>query len=66
VLNQATWGLRKATGIVTGNGYLPNYIAVNVGSSVSINGTSNVVLANVQGSNGVVHVIDEVLLPPAK
>jgi transforming growth factor-beta-induced protein len=41
-------------------------ITVNVGSSVSINGTSNVVLANVQGSNGVVHVIDEVLLPPAR
>jgi len=42
-------------------------IAVNVGmSAVTINGSSNVVLANVQGSNGVVHVIDEVLLPSAK
>ena len=41
-------------------------ISVNVGSSVTINGSSNVVLANVQGSNGVVHAIDEVLLPPSK
>jgi transforming growth factor-beta-induced protein len=41
-------------------------IAVNVGSSVTINGSASVVLANVQGSNGVVHVIDKVLLPPAK
>jgi uncharacterized surface protein with fasciclin (FAS1) repeats len=28
-----------------------------------INGKSNVALADVQGSNGVVHVIDEVLVP---
>lgn len=41
-------------------------IAVNVGSTVTINGSSKVVLTDVQGSNGVVHVIDEVLLPPAK
>jgi transforming growth factor-beta-induced protein len=41
-------------------------IAVNVGSDVTINGTSKVVLANVQGSNGVIHAIDEVLLPPSK
>ncbi len=41
-------------------------IAVNVGSAVTINGSTQVVLADVQGSNGVVHVIDKVLLPPAK
>lgn len=41
-------------------------IAVNVGATVTINGSSQVVLTDVQGSNGVVHVIDEVLLPPAK
>ncbi|MBN1790580.1 MAG: fasciclin domain-containing protein [Bacteroidales bacterium] len=41
-------------------------IAVNLGASVTINGTSLVVLTDVQGSNGVVHVIDEVLLPPTK
>lgn len=41
-------------------------IAVNVGSAVTINGSTQVVLTDVQGSNGVVHVIDKVLLPPAK
>jgi len=38
-------------------------ISINVGSTVSINGSSNVILADIQGTNGVVHVIDEVLLP---
>lgn len=41
-------------------------IEVNVGSAVILNGSSNVVLANVQAANGVVHAIDEVLLPPSK
>jgi transforming growth factor-beta-induced protein len=41
-------------------------IAISVGASVTINGSSNVVLADVQGSNGVVHVIDEVILPSAR
>lgn len=41
-------------------------IAVTVGTDVTINGTSKVILANVQGSNGVVHAIDEVLLPSSK
>src|SRR6056297_2862557 len=38
-------------------------IAVEVGSSVTINGNANVVATDVQGTNGVVHVIDKVLLP---
>ncbi|MBN2482215.1 MAG: fasciclin domain-containing protein, partial [Bacteroidales bacterium] len=38
-------------------------ISVNVGSTVTINGTSNVILVDIQGTNGVVHVIDKVLLP---
>lgn len=38
-------------------------IAVEVGSSVTINGDANVVATDVQGNNGVVHVIDKVLLP---
>jgi len=38
-------------------------IMVNVGSGVKINGNTNVILANVQGTNGVVHAIDQVLLP---
>jgi transforming growth factor-beta-induced protein len=41
-------------------------IAVNLGASVTINSSSVVVLTDVQGSNGIVHVIDEVLLPPSK
>jgi transforming growth factor-beta-induced protein len=38
-------------------------IMVNVGSAVTINENTNVILANVQGTNGVVHAIDKVLLP---
>ncbi len=38
-------------------------IAVEVGSSVTINGNANVVSTDIQGTNGVVHVIDKVLLP---
>ncbi|PTN27169.1 fasciclin domain-containing protein, partial [Desulfonatronum sp. SC1] len=36
-------------------------IAVNGG--VTIDGSINVVLANVQGTNGIVHVIDKVIVP---
>ena len=38
-------------------------ITVNVGKGVILNGNTNVSLADIQGSNGVVHVIDKVLLP---
>lgn len=38
-------------------------IAVDVGNSVTINGSSNVTAVDIQGTNGVIHVIDEVLLP---
>lgn len=41
-------------------------LSVSVGSSVKLNGTTSVVLADVQGTNGVVHVIDQVLLPSSK
>jgi len=41
-------------------------ITVNVGKALLLNGNTNVALADLQGSNGVVHVIDKVLLPPAK
>jgi len=41
-------------------------LSVNVGSSVTINSTTRVILADVQGTNGVVHAIDQVLLPPAR
>jgi len=38
-------------------------IAIDVGSSVTINGKSTVTSTDIQGTNGVIHVIDEVLLP---
>lgn len=45
---------------------LNGFINVNVGNPVTINGTSKVLLTDVQGTNGVIHVIDEVLIPPSK
>jgi transforming growth factor-beta-induced protein len=36
-----------------------------VDGSVVINGTATVIAADVEASNGIVHVIDAVLLPPA-
>ena len=52
------------------NGSVPTLqgksITVSVGSGVKLNGNTNVTYADVQGSNGVVHVIDKVLLPPSK
>jgi transforming growth factor-beta-induced protein len=39
-------------------------ININVGKGVVINGNTSVIVADVQGSNGVVHAIDKVLLPP--
>ncbi|MBN2348641.1 MAG: fasciclin domain-containing protein [Bacteroidales bacterium] len=38
-------------------------IDVMVGSSVMLNGTASVVAADIEASNGIVHLIDEVLLP---
>ena len=38
-------------------------INVKIGSQVTINTTSTVTLADIQGTNGVIHVIDKVLLP---
>ena len=49
------------------NGYVPTLngaaVNVNLNSGVMIN-DSNVISANIQASNGVVHIIDEVLFPP--
>lgn len=42
---------------------LNGQIDVNVGSTVSINQTTNVVATDIQGINGIVHVLDKVLLP---
>jgi len=42
-------------------------ITINVDASgVSINGSANVAMADIETSNGIVHVIDTVLLPPAE
>jgi transforming growth factor-beta-induced protein len=61
-------GNNLSSGLKTGN--VPTLqgtnIAVSVGKGVLLNGKTNVTLADVQGSNGVVHVVDEVLLPASK
>ena len=38
-------------------------VMIDITDGVKVNGTSNVVLADVQGTNGVIHVIDKVILP---
>lgn len=42
---------------------LNGQIDVNVGTTVTINQTTKVVATDVQGINGIVHVIDQVLIP---
>ena len=39
-------------------------IKLKLGQSVMINGSTNVVTADVKATNGIIHVIDKVLLPP--
>lgn len=54
-----------STGMVpTLNGASIDVVANSNG--VTLNGTANVVIVDVQGANGVIHVIDEVILPPTK
>jgi transforming growth factor-beta-induced protein len=56
-----------STQLTTGNvNTLNGSLSVNAGSSVTLNGSSHVVVADVQGTNGVVHAIDKVLLHAAK
>jgi len=62
-------GNNVSSGLV--NGSIPTLqgsdINVNVGKgTVILNGNTNVVVADVQGSNGVVHAIDKVLIPAGK
>lgn len=52
-----------STGIVS---TLNNSISINVSSGVKINSDINVLLADVQGTNGVVHVIDKVIVTPTE
>jgi transforming growth factor-beta-induced protein len=51
------------------SGYVSTHngdILVEIGLSVSINSSANVIGFDLQGKNGVVHVIDEVLIPGKK
>jgi len=43
-----------------------NIMITVTGGKVLLNGASNVVTTDIVASNGVIHVIDAVLLPPAK
>jgi transforming growth factor-beta-induced protein len=38
-------------------------LAINIDSGVSIDGSINVVAPDIQGKNGIVHVIDKVIVP---
>jgi transforming growth factor-beta-induced protein len=61
-------GNNVSSGLMNGN--IPTLqgtnISVNVGKGVVLNGNTNVIIADVQGSNGVVHAIDKVLIPSGK
>eukprot|EP01029_Cantina_marsupialis_P001888 TRINITY_DN117183_c0_g2_i3.p1 TRINITY_DN117183_c0_g2~~TRINITY_DN117183_c0_g2_i3.p1 ORF type:complete len:593 (-),score=79.40 TRINITY_DN117183_c0_g2_i3:912-2690(-) len=45
-------------------GDYPIKILVSLSSGVKLNGSSNVTQADVMASNGIIHVIDKVILPP--
>lgn len=61
-------GNNVSSGLV--NGQIPtlhgNNLSVTVGKGVVLNGNTSVIVADVQGTNGVVHAIDKVLLPAGK
>jgi len=40
-----------------------NQLDIDTSSGVVINGNTNVIATDVQGTNGVIHAIDKVLLP---
>lgn len=56
----------KSTALTTSNvpSALGENIAVNVSSGVVLNGGTKVTTADVQASNGVVHIVDKVLIQP--
>ncbi len=67
LLTHVVSGNVRSSALTTGSvTTLGGTIQVAVGDGVTINGSTKVVLADIQGSNGVVHVIDKVLLPPAR
>ena len=59
--NQVTTGYAKTLSSYLSN---PMDIYINTTSGVKINNSATVVLADVVGTNGVIHVIDKVLIPP--
>ena len=67
LLDHVVSGNVRSTDLTTGSvNTLNNSISIDVTSGVKINGNINVVLADVQGTNGVVHVIDKVIVTEAK
>ncbi len=40
-------------------------IAISTDAGVQLNGTANVIITDIEASNGVIHVIDAVILPPS-
>lgn len=67
LLDHVVSGNVRSTNLTTGTvNTLNNSISIDVSSGVKINGNINVVLADVQGTNGVVHVIDKVIVTPTK
>jgi transforming growth factor-beta-induced protein len=56
----------KSTALTTGNvaSAVGENIAVNVSSGVVLNGATKVTTADVPASNGVVHIVDKVLIQP--
>ncbi|HPI45776.1 MAG TPA: fasciclin domain-containing protein [Tenuifilaceae bacterium] len=67
LLDHVVSGNVRSTDLTTGSvNTLNNSININVSSGVKINSDINVVLADVQGTNGVVHVIDKVIVTEAK
>ncbi|MFM7327935.1 MAG: fasciclin domain-containing protein [Bacteroidota bacterium] len=62
-----TTGALKSTQLSNGTVAAANTenIQIAIGSGVKINTTVNVAIADVLGTNGVVHVVDAVLVPPS-
>jgi transforming growth factor-beta-induced protein len=62
-----TSGAVKSSQLTNGNVKAANNedISVNITGGVKLNGTVNVTTADVAASNGVVHVVDAVLVPPS-
>ena len=63
VVSGATLSNQLANGELTTVG--GEKLTVNTSGGVTINGSASVTMADVRGTNGIVHVIDEVLVPPS-